>query len=185
MIFYGLEDKLIQKAKQIKLLILDVDGILTDGQIILSDSGDEIKHFNVRDGHGIKMIMRYGIEVAFLTGRASRVVNHRAKELGVLEVYQGIFDKVKVCAEIIKKKSLQFNEIAYMGDDVVDVPLLRRAGFSATVHGASEYVKNFVDYITTKGGGKGAVREVCEIILQVQGHWEELAKKYEMDDTPV
>lgn len=179
---YGLEDNLIQKAREIKLLVLDVDGVLTDGRIIVSDSGDEVKHFNVRDGHGIKMIMRYGIEVLFLTGRISKVVNHRAKELGITEIYQGIFDKAKACDEILQKKSLQFEEIAYMGDDIVDIPVLQRVGFSVTVSDASEYVKNFVDYITTKEGGKGAVREVCEIILQAKGYWGEVAKKYEMNN---
>jgi 3-deoxy-D-manno-octulosonate 8-phosphate phosphatase (KDO 8-P phosphatase) len=178
---YSLEDRLIQKAKKIKLLILDVDGVLTDGRIIMNDSGDEIKHFNVRDGHGIKMIMRYGIGVVFLTGRTSKVVNHRAKDLGITEVYQGTFDKAEVCDKILQKKSLQFEEIAYMGDDIVDIPVLRRAGFSVAVSDASKYVKNFVDYITTKEGGKGAVREICEIILQAQGYWEEVAKRYEMD----
>ena len=169
---------LADKIAKVKVLILDVDGVLTDGRIVISDDGQETKCFNVRDGHGLKMIRRAGVEVMFLTGRKSRVVEHRARELGVERVYQGALDKLAVLQEILNSTGLSPGHVAYMGDDIVDLPVLRRAGFSVTVSDAHEDVLKAVDLVTKNPGGRGAVREVCEIILKVQGKWEGLMERY-------
>jgi 3-deoxy-D-manno-octulosonate 8-phosphate phosphatase (KDO 8-P phosphatase) len=174
-----LDEKLIEKMKTIRLLVLDVDGVMTDGKIIMNDMGREIKNFNVKDGHGIKILMKYGIDVILLTGRRSAVVEHRAKDIGIEEVHQGIFNKREKFEEILRNKSFNYENIAFMGDDIVDIPLLKRVGFSVAVADAVEEVKKCVDYITKKAGGDGAVREVCELILQAQGKWIDVAKMYE------
>jgi 3-deoxy-D-manno-octulosonate 8-phosphate phosphatase (KDO 8-P phosphatase) len=174
-----MKKNLREKLKNIKLLILDVDGVMTDGRVILDDNGREIKNFNVRDGHGIKLIQRYGIKIALLTGRKSEVVKHRARDLAIKEVYQKVFNKKEVFAEILLKNKLEAGETAFMGDDIVDIPVLRMVGFSAAVADASDIVKRTVDYVTQNKGGHGAVREVCEMLLQAQGKWLEIAAKYE------
>jgi 3-deoxy-D-manno-octulosonate 8-phosphate phosphatase (KDO 8-P phosphatase) len=175
-----IEEWLIEKIKNVRLLILDVDGVMTDGKIIIDNLGNEVKHFHVRDGHGIKMLMRYGIDVVLLTGRRSAVVEHRAKELGIREVHQGIHDKLSIFEEILRSKSLRYENIAFIGDDIVDVSVLKRAGFSVAVADAAEHVKKYVDHITKNAGGSGAVREVCEMILQAQNKWGDVVKKYEL-----
>jgi 3-deoxy-D-manno-octulosonate 8-phosphate phosphatase (KDO 8-P phosphatase) len=167
------------KLKKIKLLILDVDGVMTDGRIIMDSEGHEIKNFDVRDGHGIKLLQRYGIKVAILTGRQSKVVEYRAKDLDIKDVYQKVFNKKEVFEKILRKHKLSANEVAYMGDDIVDIPVLKRVGFSAAVADAVDVVKKSVDYITKNTGGHGAVRELCEMILQAKGEWKEIAAKYE------
>lgn len=171
-----------EKLKNIKILIMDVDGVMTDGRIIMDDAGREIKNFNVRDGHGIKLIQRYGIEVALLTGRKSEVVKHRAQDLEIKEVYQKIFNKKEVFVEILQKKKLISSEAAFIGDDIVDIPVLKEAGFSVAVADALDIVKKTVDYVTKNKGGHGAVREVCEMLLQAQGRWPEIAAKYEFTE---
>jgi 3-deoxy-D-manno-octulosonate 8-phosphate phosphatase (KDO 8-P phosphatase) len=171
-----------EKLKKIKLLILDVDGVMTDGRIIMDSEGRELKNFDVRDGHGIKMIQRYGIKVAILTGRKSKVVEHRAKDLEIKDVYQKAFNKKEVFEKIIQKHKLSNKEIAFMGDDIVDIPVLKIVGFSASVANALDIVKRQVDYITKNNGGHGAVREVCEMILQAQGKWPEIAARYDFQD---
>lgn len=168
-----------QRVRKIKILVLDVDGVLTDGRIIMDDRGRETKFFDVRDGHGLKMLMRTGIEVVFLTGRKSRVVEHRARELGVTEVYQGALNKVEVFETLLERKGLKASEAAYAGDDIVDVPVLRRAGFSVAVVNAVSEAKRAAHYVTKKRGGRGAVREVCEVILKGQGKWGDIKKRYE------
>ena len=178
----SLDEKLLGKIKRIKLLILDVDGVLTDGRIIIDDLGNETKNFDVRDGHGLKLLMRYGIDVVLLTGRKSKVVEHRAEELGINEVYQGTKNKVEVLEGILRKRDTGSDNIAYIGDDIVDVPVFRKVGFSVAVADAMVYVKKAADYITEENGGRGAVREICEIILQVQGKWEEIASTYDLNN---
>ncbi|MEN6421743.1 MAG: HAD-IIIA family hydrolase [Smithella sp.] len=168
-----------EKLKKVKLLILDVDGVMTDGRIIMDDEGREIKNFHVRDGHGIKVLQRYGIEVALLTGRLSQVVKQRAKDLDIKEVYQTVYNQREVVEKILKKHKLSAEETAYMGDDIIDIPVLKSVGFSAAVADAVEVVKKSVDYVAKNKGGQGAVREICEMILQAQGKWPEIAAKYE------
>ena len=170
---------LINKIRGIKLLILDVDGVMTDGRIIIDDAGLESKHFNVRDGHGLKILMRCGIDVVLLTGRKSGVVDHRAADLGITEVHQGIWNKREVFDEILKRRKLTPEETAYVGDDVVDIPVLKRVGFGVAVADACPEVLGIADYVTEQSGGRGAVREVCEVILKAQGRWGEVAARYE------
>lgn len=174
----NVEDRIVEKAKEIKLLILDVDGVLTDGRIIYDDRGGEIKCFDVKDGHGIRLLMRGGVEVGIITGRETRAVEYRARDLGISILYQKIYDKVKVYKTIIYEKGLNDNQVCYIGDDLVDIPLMAKVGFSVAVADGSEYVKEVTDYVTAKNGGNGAVREVCELILKVQDKWDMLTKKY-------
>jgi len=174
--------KLKEKLKIIKMLMLDVDGVMTDGRIIMDDEGRQLKNFDVRDGHGLKIIQRYGIEVVILTGRKSEVVNHRAKDLEIKEIYQGALNKKEVFQEILQKHNLTANCVAYVGDDIIDIPVLRQVGFSAAVADAVDVVKKSVDYVTKNKGGHGAVRELCEMILKIQGKWPEIAEKYEFTD---
>ncbi len=171
--------KLREKLKKIKMLILDVDGVMTDGRIIMDDEGHQLKNFDVRDGHGLKIIQRYGIKIAILTGRKSEVVNHRAIDLEINDVYQGALNKKEVFKEILLKHNLAASTVAFMGDDIIDIPVLRQVGFSVAVADAVDVVKKNVDYVTKKKGGHGAVREICEMILQAQGKWPEIAEKYE------
>ena len=168
-----------EKLKNIKMLILDVDGVMTDGRIIMDYKGREMKNFDVRDGHGLKILQRYGIKVAILTGRQSKVVEHRAKDLEIADVYQGAFNKKDVFEKILEKHKLSAGAVAFMGDDIVDIPVLKRVGFSVAVADALDVVKKSVDYITVNRGGHGAVREICEMILQAQGKWPEIAANYE------
>lgn len=170
--------EIIEKAKGIKFLILDVDGVLTDGKIIYNDKGVESKCFDVKDGHGIKLLTRAGIEIGIISGRESKAVEYRAKELGIYILYQRIFDKVKVYEKIMEEKGFADNQVCFIGDDVVDIPLLKRVGFSVAVVDGSEYAKEVVDYVTVKKGGNGAVREVCELILKAQDKWDILTEKY-------
>jgi 3-deoxy-D-manno-octulosonate 8-phosphate phosphatase (KDO 8-P phosphatase) len=153
--------------------LLDVDGVLTDGGIVMGDGGEEIKRFDVRDGHGIRLLTRVGIQVGLLSGRFSKVVNHRARDLGIRMVYQDVLNKAEAYRKIRKKTGLTDNEIAYMGDDVVDLPVLRRVGLAVTVKNGWEGLKSEVDYVTREEGGRGAVREVVELLLNAQGKWEE------------
>ena len=168
----------LQKLKSIKVLILDVDGVLTDGRVIYTDSGEEIKRFDVRDGHGLKLLMRSGIEVILLTGRESKVVLHRARDLGIEHVYQKALNKIEVYKTILADRSLEDKDVGFVGDDLIDLPVLRKVGFSAAVPDAVQEVKEIVDYITTKRGGEGAVREICELLLKAQDKWEALTEKY-------
>lgn len=173
-----LDDKVISRIRLIRLLILDVDGVMTDGRIIMDYAGREIKNFDVKDGHGIKVLMRYGIDVVLVTGRRSTVVEHRARDLGISEVHQGVTNKLEIADTILRNRSLNYEHIAFVGDDIVDISLLRRVGFSAAVADAAEDVKKCADYVTIRKGGRGAVREVCEVILKAKGEWTDVAKKY-------
>ncbi len=166
-----MEKDFYKKLEKVILLVLDVDGVLTDGKIIIDDMGNESKNFHVRDGHGLRLLMRGGVDVALLTGRTSDVVKHRAQELGIEEVYQGIWDKEKTLEEILHKRDLVCDSVAYVGDDVVDVPAFKMVGFSAAVADAPVYVREQADYVTHKKGGEGAVREVCDMILRARGLW--------------
>jgi 3-deoxy-D-manno-octulosonate 8-phosphate phosphatase (KDO 8-P phosphatase) len=174
-----MKKKLEEKLKKIQMLILDVDGVMTDGRIIIDDEGRQLKNFDVRDGHGLKIIQRYGIKIAILTGRKSEVVNHRASELDIKDVYQGVLNKKEVFQKILFKHNLAASAVAFVGDDIIDIPVLRQVGFSAAVADAVDVVKKSVDYVTKHNGGHGAVREICEMILQSQGKWPEIAEKYE------
>jgi len=163
-----------KKAASIRLLLLDVDGVLTDGRIIIDERGMETKQFHVRDGQGIALLLRSGIDVGFITARSSRSVRHRAKELGVRLVHQGVRNKLDVYNEIKRERGLQDEQVAYMGDDVVDLPTLRRAGLAVTVADGSRELRSVVDLVTMGAGGRGAVRELAEFLLKAQGKWATL-----------
>ena len=167
-----------ERLQKVKMLLLDVDGVLTDGRIIYSSDGTETKAFDVKDGHGLKMIQRAGIKVGIITGRQSTVVEHRAKELGINIVYQGVKDKLVPFREILDTCSISEDEIAYVGDDIVDLPILLRVGFSATVADALPEVRERVHYVSDRKGGKAAVREICDLILKESGRWDSVAAKY-------
>jgi len=164
-----------EKAKNIKLLILDVDGVMTDGSIILDNEGNEFKRFHVRDGHGIKMIQRAGITVVIITGRKSKVVEIRANELGIKEVHQKIFKKSALYDQMLEKYKCNDENVAFMGDDVVDQELLKRAGLTAAPADAEEEAKKWADLVTQRGGGRGAVREFIDLILKASGRWQEVS----------
>ncbi len=156
------------KARKIKLLLLDVDGVLTDGTIILDNHGNELKAFHVRDGHGIKLAQRSGIIVGIITGRKSEVVNIRARELGIQEVHQGAHEKIIAYEAIIAKYGIVDSEVAYMGDDVVDLEIFQRVGIAVGVANADPAIRPYVDLITKTEGGRGAVREFINFILKRQ-----------------
>lgn len=167
-----------KKLKSIKLLMLDVDGVLTDGKIIYNDRGEEIKAFNVRDGHGLKLLMRAGIEIALITGRKSKVVLHRARDLGIKKVYQRVTNKIEIYEKILKEKKLKDINVGFVGDDLVDIPVLKRVGFPAAVGDAIPEVREVADYVASKKGGEGAVREICELLLKGQNKWEGITERY-------
>lgn len=171
-------EEVIRLARNIRLLILDVDGVMTDGGIVLDGQGNELKVFHVRDGHGIKLLMRRGVEVALITGRESKAVAARAKELGIRHVFQKSLRKLDPYTQLKEQLGIDDAEIAYVGDDVVDIPVMRRVAFSVAVSDADPNVLRFAHYVTVAGGGKGAVREVCELILRAQGHWEGIMDGY-------
>ncbi len=174
----NIDDEILEKIKRIKLLILDVDGVMTDGSINYTDDGREFKSFDVKDGHGIKLLMRSGVEVALITARESNVVAIRAKDLGIKDVYQGRKEKLGAFEEILANKGLSADETAYMGDDLIDLPVLRRAGFCAAVADATDEVKEAVDYVAKRPGGRGAVRELTDLILKAKGRWDEVTARY-------
>lgn len=162
----------------INFLIVDVDGVLTDGKIFCSDRGEELKVFHVKDGSGIAFWHRAGKKTAIVSGRKSKAVEHRAKELGIKEVYQDAHKKLEAYEKILKKHGLKDEEVCYIGDDLIDIPVLRRVGFAVAVAGSPPEVLQRVDYVTKDRGGQGAVREVVEKILKSQGKWEDILKNY-------
>ncbi len=166
----GLED--------IKFMVVDVDGVLTDGRIFCTDGGEELKDFHVKDGSGIAYWHRAGLKSAIISGRTSRAVEHRARELGISDVYQGAQRKLDVYEKIIEKHGVRDEEVCYVGDDLIDLPVLRRVGFSVAVPDSPEEVLSAADYVTKASGGGGAVREVVEKVLKSQGKWENIMKRY-------
>jgi 3-deoxy-D-manno-octulosonate 8-phosphate phosphatase (KDO 8-P phosphatase) len=166
------------RLKKIKLLLLDVDGVMTDGRIIFDSNGIESKFFNVKDGHGIKLLQRAGVEVGIVSGRSSQVVANRAAELGITRVFQGSLDKLAVYRQILAETGLADEQVAFMGDDVIDIPVMRRVGFSAAPADAVEEVLPHARFVARNRGGWGAVRELCDLILKGQGAWETVTAKY-------
>ena len=165
------DDDLLARARLIRLIIFDVDGVLTDGSLFYGDGGEEYKAFNSRDGHGIKMLRATGVEAAILTGRTSQVVAHRARNLGISRIIQGSEDKLHAYTILLAETGLRPEETAFMGDDVVDLPVMRRCGLAVTVPEAPEAVRLRAHMVTVAGGGRGAAREACEHIMRAQGTW--------------
>ena len=168
----------LARAAKIKCLILDVDGVLTDGRIVLGNYGDELKFFDIHDGHGVVMLNRAGIKTLIVSGRKSRINVKRAKEMRVTKVYQDAHDKLKVFEKIVKKYHVNPEEVCYIGDDLIDLPVLSRAGLSVAVRNAVAEVRHAAHYVTERPGGRGAVREVTDLLLKAQGRWDELMEKY-------
>jgi len=166
------------RLKKIRLLLLDVDGVMTDGRIIFDSNGVESKFFNVKDGHGIKMLQRGGIEVGIISGRESKVVANRATELGIERVFQKATDKLSPYLRILADTGFSDGEVAFIGDDLIDIPVLKRVGFAAAPADAVAEVLPFAHFVTRSSGGFGAVREISDMLLKAQGKWEELTARY-------
>jgi 3-deoxy-D-manno-octulosonate 8-phosphate phosphatase (KDO 8-P phosphatase) len=170
------------RAGRIRLLILDIDGVLTDGRLYFDAKGETLKVFHVRDGHGIKMVQRGGLEVALISGRRSDAAFHRARELGISRFYEGVRDKVVVLEELLAALNLKPVEVAAVGDELVDLPLFHRVGLGVAVADAAPEVVAAAHWVTSLPGGKGAVREVCDLLLKAQGAWEELLHPWQKPD---
>jgi len=162
------DQKIMKEAKKIKMIIMDVDGVLTDGRIILGSKGEELKNFYVQDGQGIDLALQKGLVIALISGRKSKVVERRAKELKIKEVYQDITEKIKVYRKLLKKYGLKDEEVAYIGDDLGDIPPLRKAGLAISPANGVEEVKKIAHYVTRASGGRGAVREAIDVILKTK-----------------
>ncbi len=172
------DEFVINRVKKLKLLILDVDGVLTDGRLFFDHNGAEYKSFHARDGHGIKLLRKTGVEVAVISGRKSAVVSLRMKNLGIQHVYQGHEDKIGAFEEILSKMKISAEQVAHVGDDLLDLPLMIQAGLGIAVKDANFAVKDYADCITEIAGGLGAVREVCDFIMQVQGSFDSILQGY-------
>lgn len=173
----GRNDALL-RARAVKLMIFDVDGVMTDGTLYYSERGEECKAFNIRDGLGVKLLKQCGVEAALITARSSRAIELRAADLGITHLYQGAEDKRGAYAALLAQLGLADRESGYMGDDLLDLPLITRCGFAATVPAASEALQSRAHYVTRARGGHGAVREVCEFILRAQGTLERAISAY-------
>lgn len=165
-------------AKEIRLLLLDVDGVLTDGSIVYGNSGTELKSFNIKDGFGIRLLREAGVEVGIITARRSEAVERRAQDLKLAHVYQGVGNKIEAFEKILAEQKLSPKQVAYMGDDWLDLPLLSRVGLAVTVADAVAEVKAIAHYVTRREGGRGAVRELCELIIEAKGLREDLLARY-------
>ncbi len=173
-----LKPDISEKLRRIKLVLLDVDGVLTDGSIIYSDSGAETKGFNVRDGLGLRFLMKAGIKAGIITGRTSDALRHRCKNLGIDLIFEGIIDKGALLEQILKQTGVSAEEVAFVGDDLLDISVMKRVGLAIAVADAHDTVLGHADMMTICRGGAGAVREVCEAILKAQGLWEKVVGKY-------
>jgi 3-deoxy-D-manno-octulosonate 8-phosphate phosphatase (KDO 8-P phosphatase) len=171
-------DDVIARAKNIKLVIFDVDGVLTDGSLFIGDDGQEYKAFNSRDGHGIKMMQRNGIAGGIITGRTSKVVEHRVADLGIKHVYQGCADKLPVYLKLISDLGMPAENTAFIGDDVVDLPIMLRVGLSIATRDAHPMVKQYAHWITPSVGGRGAGRDLAEMLMYAQGSYEKEMLNY-------
>lgn len=167
-----LSPEFIEKAKLVKIVIFDVDGVMTDGRIYVDDHGLEMKAFHVLDGLGIKLLQKNNINIAVISGRNAPGVAIRMESLGIKHIFQGHIDKTEIYQDLLKNLGLQDHEVAYMGDDLPDLPLLKRVGLPITVPNAVKEVLDRTPFVTQAKGGKGAVREACELILKAQGRWE-------------
>ena len=167
-----------RRASHIKLLLMDCDGVLTDGRLWLTDDGDEQKSFNTHDGLGLSLLHRAGLKSGIITGRSSRAVARRAQELGVEFVIQGNPDKTAAFEQLLQQAGVDENEVAFVGDDLPDIPIMNRAEWAVAVADAVEETRSVAHYVTRAKGGRGAVREVIEIILKSQGRWHDLVEDY-------
>jgi len=165
----AIDPLLLKRAAAVRLLALDVDGVLTDGSLYFDNNGNELKAFSTRDGLGMRLLQDHGIELALITGRKSNIVAQRAQQLGIRHVYQGRNDKLQALSELLEQTGVDEQAVCYAGDDWIDLPVLDRVGFAVTVADADLLVRSRVHWVTTRTGGKGAVREICNLILKAQG----------------
>ena len=172
------KEALADRARNIRLLILDVDGVLTDGTIVYTSQGEQVQGFYVHDGLGLKLLSLAGIHVAVISSRFSQPLAIRAEELGIELVYQGEQNKAEIYERIKTELGMEDREVAYIGDDWVDLPLLQKAGLAIVVSDCAQPMEDYADYVTRRPGGRGAVREVCELILKAQDRWNEFLGRY-------
>ena len=170
--------ELKERLQKIKLVIIDNDGVLTDGRIILGDYGDELKFFDVQDGFGLVLLRRAGLVTVIVSGKKSKINHRRAKELQVAKIYQNVFDKLKIYTKLLKKFKVSPEEVCCIGDDLIDRPVLKRVGFSVAVANAVLEVKETAHYVTERSGGRGAVREVADMLLKAQDKWTAVTERY-------
>ena len=171
-------DTVLNLAKKIKLVIFDIDGVLTKGTLFLGDGGEEYKAFHSKDGHGMRMLIECGLQAAIITGRKSNVVEHRMQDLGIDIVFQGYRDKRPAFQQLLEQTGLKPEQIAYIGDDVVDLPVMTQVGMAIAVADAHPFVLQHADYVTEKPGGTGAAREAIETILEAQGLLQDKLESY-------
>lgn len=169
---------LVDRARHVRLLVLDVDGVMTDGQLYFQADGQEIKAFSTQDGTGIKLLRQAGLEVALITGRESSMVSRRAAALGIEHVIQGREDKLDVLKALLAELDLTFEQVAYCGDDLPDLAPIKCVGLGISVPNAPAYIREHADWVTTRHGGFGAVREICDALLELQGHWASVLDTY-------
>ncbi len=174
-----MEEYILSKAKKIKLLLLDVDGVLTDGRIIYDSKGRDAKFFDVHDGMGVYLLKKAGIPTVLITAKGSRAIRPRARDMQVEAVFENISPKTRVLDKILNKYKVSLDEICFVGDDLVDLCLMKRVGFAVAVFNACPEIKQAASYVTLRYGGRGAVREVAEMILKAQGRWQEVLKAYD------
>ncbi|PCI62298.1 MAG: 3-deoxy-manno-octulosonate-8-phosphatase KdsC [Methylophilaceae bacterium] len=171
-------ETVLARAKNIKVIIFDVDGVMTDGGLTIGDDAQEYKTFHAHDGLGMKLLKKSGVQMAIITGRTSKVVTTRAETTGIAHFYQGVEDKLVAFNDLIKELNVKPEEAAFMGDDIVDVPPMLRCGLAISVPAAPSSVKERAHYVTTRQGGKGAVREVCELLMKAQGTYDAITAQY-------
>ncbi len=170
--------EVMERASRIRLVIFDVDGVLTDGRLYLGNEGEELKAFNIKDGLGIKLLMQSGVEVGVITGRSSRLVAQRMQSLGVQYVHQGQQEKLPAYRALLAELGLEAEQVAYVGDDLIDLPVMRRVGFAVAVDDAHPLVRQHAHWQTPEAGGKGAARAVCELLMKAQGTLDEVYRRY-------
>ncbi|GLR63178.1 KdsC family phosphatase [Marinospirillum insulare] len=172
-------ENLLDKLRPIRLMVLDVDGVLTDGSLFFhANGGQESKAFNTQDGQGIKLLQASGVKMAIITGRVSKVVSLRAEALSIEHTLLGREDKITALSEIVNELNLDWSQVGYCGDDLPDLAAIRKAGFGASVANAPSYIQQYSDYTTQREGGKGAVREITDLIMQAQGTWQACIDHY-------
>ncbi|MFA5144192.1 MAG: HAD-IIIA family hydrolase [Candidatus Omnitrophota bacterium] len=173
-----IDQSVLEKAKCIKMLVVDIDGVMTDGRIVYSGYGEELKFFDVQDGFGITLLATGGVRTIIITAKKSKIVKHRARDLRVARAYQGFLDKLTPFNDLLKRFNVTAAEVCFMGDDLIDLPVLKRVGLAVAVSNAVEEVKSCAHYVTVNKGGRGAVREICDIILKSQNKWDEVTSEY-------
>ncbi|WP_027966497.1 KdsC family phosphatase [Halomonas halocynthiae] len=174
----SLTPQLLERLRAVRLLALDVDGVLSDGQLYFDSNGAEIKSFHVLDGHGLKLAKRFGIHVALITGRKSPMVAQRAASLGITHLFQGVESKLPVLRELCQQLAIRLDEVAYCGDDLPDLAAIHHSGVGISVPNAPRYIQQHANWVTERAGGQGAAREICDALLHAQGHWNELMESY-------